>query len=103
MKHDTLFDSQNAAYAQAMFEEFARNPESVPAEWRQIFRDGGSRVLAEGLLVPEPFDGHRAPAAVAIVPASPRVPTPAPATTSAAPPQAPAAPSAPPREPTPTS
>ena len=22
-----------------MFEEFARNPESVPAEWREIFRN----------------------------------------------------------------
>ena len=70
MKNDTLFDSQNAAYAQAMFEEFARNPDSVPAEWRQMFRDGGSLVVAEGLLVPEPFDGHRAPP-TAVTPAPP--------------------------------
>jgi 2-oxoglutarate decarboxylase len=41
MTDDTLFDSQNEAYAQAMFEEFARNPESVPAEWREIFRNRG--------------------------------------------------------------
>ncbi len=61
MRNDTLFDSHNAAYAQAMFEEFARNPEAVPAEWRQLFRDGGSRAVAEGLIVPDQFDGHRAP------------------------------------------
>ena len=84
MRNDTLFDSQNAAYAQAMFEEFARNPESVPAEWRQLFRDGASRALAEGLLVPEPFDGHRPPVlAASAAPASappqapPRTPMPA--------------------------
>ena len=87
MRNDTLFDSQNAAYAQAMFEEFARNPESVPAEWRQLFRDGGSRALAEGLMVPDPFDGFRpvlaAPiahaAASAPVMAPPLVAAPAPA------------------------
>jgi 2-oxoglutarate dehydrogenase complex dehydrogenase (E1) component-like enzyme len=38
MTDDTLFDSQNEAYAQAMFEEYARNPESVPDEWRKIFK-----------------------------------------------------------------
>jgi len=27
---EPLFDSQNAAYAQAMFEQYARSPESVP-------------------------------------------------------------------------
>ena len=53
MTDDTLFDSQNAAYAQAMFEQFARNPESVPAEWRQLFSDNGSRMLAEGLYAPD--------------------------------------------------
>ena len=47
---DTLFDSQNAAYAQAMFEEYARNPDSVPVEWRRLFENGGSLALAEGLL-----------------------------------------------------
>ncbi len=77
MRNDTLFDSQNAAYAQAMFEEFARNPESVPAEWRQLFRDGGSRALAEGLLVPDPFDGFRPMPPAALVAAAPvMAPTP---------------------------
>jgi 2-oxoglutarate dehydrogenase complex dehydrogenase (E1) component-like enzyme len=50
---EPLFDSQNAAYAQAMFEQFARNPESVPAAWRRLFSENGSRMLAEGLYAPE--------------------------------------------------
>jgi 2-oxoglutarate dehydrogenase complex dehydrogenase (E1) component-like enzyme len=60
MRNDTLFDSQNAAYAQAMFEEYARNPDAVPPEWRQVFEDGASRALAEGLIAPEQLDGFRA-------------------------------------------
>ncbi|MBM4185536.1 MAG: hypothetical protein FJ207_15170, partial [Gemmatimonadetes bacterium] len=84
MRNDTLFDSQNAAYAQAMFEEFARNPESVPAEWRQLFRDGGSRALAEGLLTPDQFDGHRAPPVVVAPPPAAAPATAARASTPAA-------------------
>jgi 2-oxoglutarate dehydrogenase E1 component len=100
MRNDTLFDSQNAAYAQAMFEEFARNPEAVPAEWRQLFRDGGSRAIADGLIVPDQFDGQRtatgarvaAPAVVAAPPVS--RPTPAVQPTPSVPPP-PVAPTAP--------
>jgi 2-oxoglutarate dehydrogenase E1 component len=57
--HDTLFDSQNAAYAQAMFEEYARNPEAVPAEWRKLFENGAALAVAEGLLVPDQLAGKR--------------------------------------------
>ncbi len=53
MKDDTLFDSQNVAYAQAMFEEYARNPEAVSAEWRRLFDNGAELAIAEGLLVPD--------------------------------------------------
>lgn len=53
MQDDTLFDSQNAAYAQAMFEEYARNPDALPDEWRKLFDDGGSLAVSEGLLVPD--------------------------------------------------
>ncbi|MCG6986855.1 MAG: 2-oxoglutarate dehydrogenase E1 component [Gemmatimonadetes bacterium] len=56
---EPLFDSQNAAYAQAMFEQYARDPESVPQAWRRFFDDGGARALAEGLLLPEQLDGRR--------------------------------------------
>jgi 2-oxoglutarate dehydrogenase E1 component len=76
---DTLFDSLNAAYAQAMYEQFARNPEAVPNEWRRLFADGGSQALAEGLMRPDQLNGHR--------------------TTAVEPPPAPAAPVEPPAPP----
>ena len=58
---DTIFDSQNAAYAQAMFEQYARNPDSVPPEWRALFEDGADLAVAEGLFVPDQLNGLRAP------------------------------------------
>ena len=57
---NTLFDPQNAAYAQAMFEEFARNPEGVPQEWRTLFEIRGAQAVAEGLFVPDQLNGSRA-------------------------------------------
>jgi 2-oxoglutarate dehydrogenase E1 component len=65
--HEPLFDSQNAAYAQAMFEQFAKNPDSVPDAWRRLFADGGARVLDEGLYAPDQMNGHRDVAAAATV------------------------------------
>ncbi|MCH1571074.1 MAG: thiamine pyrophosphate-dependent enzyme, partial [Longimicrobiales bacterium] len=53
MKDDTLFDSQNAAYAQAMFEEYARNPDAIPSEWHKLFENGARLAISEGLLVPD--------------------------------------------------
>lgn len=70
---DTLFDSQNAAYAQAMFEEFARNPEAVPAEWRKLFDNGAALAIAEGLIVPDQLNTPRTVAPPAA--ASPGTPT----------------------------
>ena len=55
-----LFDSLNTAYAQAMFEEYARNPEGVPPEWRTLFETQGTQAVAEGLFVPDQLNGHRA-------------------------------------------
>jgi len=49
----SLFDSSNAAYVQALYEEFAHNPESVPPEWREFFARGADAAIEEGLLVPE--------------------------------------------------
>ncbi len=66
---EPLFDSQNVAYAQAMFEQYARNPESVPEAWRELFADGGGRAVAEGLYVPEQLNGHRAVAQASAAPA----------------------------------
>jgi 2-oxoglutarate dehydrogenase E1 component len=56
-----------------MFEEYARNPEAVPAEWRRLFKDGGAQAIAEGLLIPEQLDGARskATATVAVAPPAP--------------------------------
>ncbi len=66
MTDDTLFDSQNEAYVQAMFEEYARNPDSVPAEWREIFKGrkaGPAAVQAPAAPVrrPEPVSRSTAP------------------------------------------
>ena len=47
------FDSQNAAYAQALYEEFARNPDGVPEQWRNFFALGPAATVEAGLLVPE--------------------------------------------------
>jgi 2-oxoglutarate dehydrogenase E1 component len=88
---DTLFDSQNAAYAQAMFEEFARNPEAVSAEWRAMFENGAELAISEGLLVPEQMDSPRPHAEV---PPAPPVAAPPPAA-APPPPIAPAAAPAP--------
>ena len=70
---DSLFDGQNAAYAQAMFEEYARDPGAVPAEWRTLFETKGSQAVAEGLFVPDQLNGNRTPAAE---PAAPMQPSP---------------------------
>jgi 2-oxoglutarate dehydrogenase E1 component len=75
VKDDTLFDSQNAAYAQAMFEEYARNPEAVSAEWRRLFDNGAAIAIAEGLLIPDQMSPGR--------PASANGGTPAPAAAEA--------------------
>lgn len=57
---DKPFDSQNAAYAQALYEEFARNPESVPEQWRNFFALGPQVAAEAGLIVPEGLaeNGH---------------------------------------------
>ncbi|MCH7892258.1 MAG: hypothetical protein IH921_12220, partial [Gemmatimonadetes bacterium] len=50
------FDSQNAPYAQALYEEFARNPEGVPEAWRKFFDLGPEVTVDAGLIVPEGLD-----------------------------------------------
>ncbi len=47
------FDSQNVGYAQALYEEFARNPEGVPEQWRNFFALGPQATIEAGLIVPE--------------------------------------------------
>jgi 2-oxoglutarate dehydrogenase E1 component len=65
----SLFDSSNAAYVQALYEEFARNPEAVPDEWRNFFAQGAEVAREAGLIVPEALVeadlDERAPASAA--------------------------------------
>ncbi len=53
----TLFDGPNAAYAQELYEQYARNPDSVPAAWRRIFEEAGA-ALSSGLFTPEALSGN---------------------------------------------
>jgi 2-oxoglutarate dehydrogenase E1 component len=55
---DSPFDSLNASYAQALYEEYARNPQSVPEAWRDFFARGTGATQAAGLLVPESLSGN---------------------------------------------
>jgi 2-oxoglutarate dehydrogenase E1 component len=55
---DTPFDSQNAGYAQLLYEEYAKNPDAVPPEWRSFFRQGPSATRAAGLMVPDSLSGN---------------------------------------------
>src|SRR5919198_27174 len=42
--HDV--DDLNAGYAKLLLEEYLENPDSVPAEWRELFESGDSEVVA---------------------------------------------------------
>src|SRR5688500_18067915 len=35
-----VFETANAGFAQALYEDFLRDPESVGPEWRQLFESG---------------------------------------------------------------
>jgi len=50
---ESIFDSQNAGYVQLLYEDYARNPESVPEEWRSFFAQGAEVTMEAGLIVPE--------------------------------------------------
>ena len=54
------FDQQNAGYAQAMYELYARNPQAVPETWRRFFAQGPEVTTAAGLLLPEGLSGNGA-------------------------------------------
>ena len=41
----TGFDSQNAAYVQALFDQYQQNPSSVDETWRRFFAEGGATGL----------------------------------------------------------
>ena len=57
---DSFFDQQNAGYVQLLYEEFLKNPHSVPESWREFFGRGPQAAAAAGLLIPDTlpkFDG----------------------------------------------
>ena len=47
------FDAQNAGYVQALYEQYAKNPDTVPEAWRHFFALGPAETARAGLLVPE--------------------------------------------------
>ena len=53
----TYFDSQNAAYVQALYEDFTRNPQAVPPQWREFFEGDAAALADAGLIV---LDGRLA-------------------------------------------
>jgi 2-oxoglutarate dehydrogenase E1 component len=68
--NEPLFDQQNAGYVQLLYEEYSRNPDSVPDAWREFF-SRGPRVASEaGLLVPDAL------AQALILQAAPATPSP---------------------------
>jgi 2-oxoglutarate dehydrogenase E1 component len=78
-----LFDSMNTAYAQAMFEEYARNPEGVPSEWRTLFETQGTQAVSEGLFVPDQLNDNRAAVSKAQARPEPSRPDPSPTSRAA--------------------
>ena len=70
-------DDLNAGYAQLLLEQYLESPESVPAEWRELFESGDSELVAQHrglrrLLETLRVDGNGAAAApVAEAPAAP--------------------------------
>lgn len=73
---DQSFDDLNAAYAQLLYEEYAKNPDAVSGEWRDFFTKGPEATEASGLLVPEALNESRngsAPASDPVAAAPPEV------------------------------
>lgn len=70
MERSLLFDSYNAGYAQAIYEQFIQNPASVDAEWRRLFEawSSDSGLLTDGAVrtVAAPASEAQLAAAVAI-------------------------------------
>jgi len=69
---DSLFDQQNAGYVQLLYEEYSKNPDSVPESWQKIFSQGPLAAAQAGLLAPDPLpavEGRASP-----TPSDPGVP-----------------------------
>jgi 2-oxoglutarate dehydrogenase complex dehydrogenase (E1) component-like enzyme len=62
-----VFDTYNAAYVQAMFDQYLQNPGSVDATWRRLFEsDAGTHgLMGAAAAAPSSNGSAAAPAAVA--------------------------------------
>jgi 2-oxoglutarate dehydrogenase E1 component len=52
---DNIFETVNSGFAQTLYEDYLRDPESVPPEWRQLFENGlqGEEPIAPGRAKPQ--------------------------------------------------
>src|SRR6476660_9693427 len=68
-----VFETANAGFAQAMYEEFLRDPSAVGPEWRRLFESGvvGERPEVNGAGGPRPATTEPRPAVAAAMPAAP--------------------------------
>ncbi len=68
---DNIFETVNSGFAQTLYEDYLRDPESVPPEWRELFENGlqGEEPLAIG--ESEPPRGGKAVSAPGEVAPSP--------------------------------
>ena len=69
-----VFETANAGFAQALYEDFLKDPAAVPPEWRQLFESGrvgerpaGSNGAKAAAPTPAPAPS---PAAASTVPAT---------------------------------
>ncbi len=74
---DPLFDPQNAGYVQLLYEEFLKNPGSVPQRWQDLFSRGPGSAAAAGLLVQDTPSRPPAPTPSSPGAASATLPAPA--------------------------
>jgi 2-oxoglutarate dehydrogenase E1 component len=70
MSDSTPFDAPNAGYVQALWEEYSKNPEALPEEWRNYFSGGPATPAADGLIAPDGLAGNGNRGTVAESPAT---------------------------------
>jgi 2-oxoglutarate dehydrogenase E1 component len=74
MSFSSLFDGYNAGYVQELYEQYARNPSSVPEGWRRIFARDLEELVAQGLIVPDGLQANGRPTAPAVDRLPPAIP-----------------------------
>ncbi len=77
---ENIFETVNSGFAQALYEDYLRDPSSVPEEWRRLFD--------KGFTGEEPVAGAPDPAAAATVPPTSQAATASPTPSTGSPPAA---------------